>query len=130
MLNKIGLLVSLGVLFCGGAWAQTAQITGLVTDPNGAAVPGAAVTARNLATDINTETVTNGQGYYTLPSLHPGRYEISVQKTGFRTTMRPDVKLDVSQVARIDLGLIIGGVRESVTVSSEAPLLATLPCSR
>jgi hypothetical protein len=71
MLNKIGLLVSLGVLFCGGAWAQTAQITGLVTDPNGAAVPGAAVTARNLATDIHTETVTNGQGYYTLPSLIP-----------------------------------------------------------
>ena len=125
MLNKIGLLVSIGVLFCGGAWAQTAEITGLITDPNGAAVPGAAVTARNVATDINTETVTNGQGYYTLPSLHPGQYEISVQKTGFRTTTRPAVKLDVSQVARIDLSLTVGEVRESVTVSGEAPILAS-----
>lgn len=47
------------VLLCAGAFGQTAQITGLITDPNGAAAPEATVTARNVDTDIRTETVTN-----------------------------------------------------------------------
>lgn len=54
------------------AFGQTSEITGLITDPNGAAVPDAAITARNVDTGIDTGTVTNNQGYYTLPSLNPG----------------------------------------------------------
>ncbi len=113
------------LLLCASAFGQTAQITGMITDPNGAAVPEATVTARNVDTDIRTETVTNNQGYYTLPSLNPGNYELSVRKTGFRTVTRPAMKIDVAQVARVDVALTVGEVRESVTVSAEAPMLAS-----
>src|SRR6476661_7549393 len=94
-------LVCIALLLSNSALAQTAQVTGLITDPNGAVVPGATITSRNVETDIKTETVTNNQGYYTLPSLNPGNYETTVRKSGFRTTTRTAVKIDVSQVARI-----------------------------
>ena len=101
------------------------QITGLITDPNGAAVPDASVSARNVDTDIRTEATTNSQGYYTLPGLNPGTYDLSVTKTGFRTTTRSAIKIDVAQIARIDLALSVGEVRESITVSAEAPMLVS-----
>src|SRR5262249_33929131 len=83
------------VVFGVAAFGQTAEITGMITDPNGAIIAEAAVTARNIDTGINQEAVTNTQGYYTFPRLNPGNYEIVVHKSGFRTTTRPAVKLDV-----------------------------------
>ncbi|MBV8816737.1 MAG: TonB-dependent receptor, partial [Acidobacteriaceae bacterium] len=123
MLSRLHAFLVVAALACSNAWGQTAEITGLITDPNGAAIPGATVTVRNVDTAIANETVTNGQGYYTVPSLNPGNYEITVLKSGFRTTTRTAVKIDVAQVARIDVMLAVGEVRESVTVSSEAPML-------
>ncbi len=73
-----------------------------------------------------TETVTNNQGYYTLPSLNPGNYDLVVRKPGFRTTTtRAAIKIDVAQVARIDLGLTVGEVKESSRSSADAPMLAS-----
>src|ERR1700716_4397138 len=107
------------------AFAQTGQITGLVSDPAGTSVPGAKVAVTNLDTGIMRETNTNDQGYYTFALLNPGNYELTVQKTGFKGVTRPGIKLDVSQIARVDLNLTLGEVRDSVTVIAEAPILTS-----
>ena len=105
--------------------AQTGQITGLITDPSSTAVPGATVTITNVATGIRHQVVTNEQGYYTVLFLNPGDYQIRVQKAGFKAVEQPPIKLDVAQIARVDLSLPLGEVAESITVSAEAPLLST-----
>lgn len=72
------------VLLCTSpAFAQVATLTGRVTDQSGAVVPQASVTARASDTGISTATETTSDGYYTLPALPPGRYELSVTKPGF-----------------------------------------------
>jgi hypothetical protein len=106
-------------------FAQTAQLTGLVSDPSGTAVPNATVEIRNVATGVAGETVTNDRGYYTVSNLNPGTYDVSVRRQGFRTTTQTGMKLDVGQVARLDLSLVIGEVRETVTVAAEAPMLSS-----
>src|SRR5262249_1829114 len=98
------------------AFGQTAQITGLVSDPTGTAVPDTQITVTNSETGIRRATSTNAQGYYTVPLLNPGRYELTVQKTGFKAVTRPEIKLDVAQVARVDIGLDLGEVKDTVTV--------------
>ena len=107
------------------AFAQTGQITGLISDPAGTSVPGARVAVTNIDTGIKRESSTNDQGYYTVPLLNPGNYELTVQKTGFKGVTRPGIKLDVSQIARVDLGLTLGEVKDSVTVIAEAPILTS-----
>ena len=106
-------------------FAQSAQITGLVTDPTGTAIPGASVAVTNVDTSIRNDVVTNDQGYYTVLFLNPGRYQIRVQKQGFKALERPAIELNVAQIARVDLSLQLGELAESITVAAEAPLLAT-----
>lgn len=106
-------------------FAQTGQMTGQIVDPAGTSVPGARVVVKKIDTSILTEASTNEQGYYTFPLLSPGTYELNVQKPGFKSTTRPGIKLDVGQVARVDLALSIGEVKDSVTVMAEAPILSS-----
>lgn len=119
------LRVFLLVAFAGFAFAQSGQITGQILDPAGTSVPGAKITVVNIDTAIKREAATNEQGYYTVPLLNPGSYELSVQKTGFKAITRSSIKLDVAQVARIDLTLTLGDMKDSVTVISDAPILAS-----
>jgi hypothetical protein len=106
--------------------AQTGQITGHVSDPTGATVPGAAITVTNIGTEVATQTTTNADGYYTVPFLSPGEYRITAGKEGFKTATRSGVKLDVNQIARIDFGLTLGAQTEQVVVNSTAaPLVQT-----
>src|SRR5262249_35611988 len=107
------------------AFAQTAELTGLITDPSSAPVPDAQVSVRNVETGINTETISNSQGYYTVTHLNPGNYELTVQKAGFKAVTRSGVKLEVAQVARVDVGLTIGDINDKVTVVAEAPIITT-----
>ena len=105
--------------------AQTAQITGVITDPSGTSVPAANVVVTNTATGVRHVVVTNDQGYYTILFLNPGDYELRVEKQGFKAAEHPGIKLDVAQIARIDVALQLGALAESVTVAAEAPLLVT-----
>ena len=118
-------LICSNIMLASLAYGQTAQITGMVRDASGTLVPGAKIVVRNVATNVESPTVTNDQGYYTIPSLNPGTYEISIQKTGFRTVNQTGVELNVAQVARMDFDLQIGEVRETVTIAAEAPILTT-----
>lgn len=121
------------LLFClsvvGSAQVHTASLTGLVTDPAGAVVSAAQVKARNKATNVEWETMTDASGYYTFASLPIGTYTITVEAQGFKKSLRDNVILEVAQKARIDFALEVGAVAETVVVEASAPLLATQEAS-
>jgi carboxypeptidase family protein/TonB-dependent receptor-like protein len=102
------------------AWGQgaTGSITGTVTDPTGAGVPGATVTAANTATGTQTKTTTGDTGLYTIPELSPGPYSISVEAPGFRKATISEQRLLVATPLHIDVALEVGLVTESVTVDT------------
>ena len=119
-------LVSLTVMsaFCVQvSYAQHAQITGRVTDPSDAVVPGVEITITNVQMGIQKTTVTNDSGIYVVPFLVPAMYTMKVELAGFKSITRSAIKLEVDQVARIDFTLEVGAVTESVTVTGGAPLL-------
>src|SRR5216684_3766007 len=101
-------------LLLGGASlrAQTAQITGRVTDPSGSVMPGATVKITETATSQHRAVRTNQEGYYTIPLLKTGVYEMTVEKTGFQPLERSGLSLDVYQVVRLDFALQVGTVTE------------------
>ena len=105
--------------------AQTvpAQLTGVVTDASGATVPDADVIARNIQTSVKVHRPTNGLGLYTITDLEPGTYELTVQKSGFRTLVLSNIQLSVGQVARVDAKLMLGEVSERVEVTGTSTLL-------
>ena len=113
-------------LLCGlSARSQEAQVTGLITDPTGAVVPQASINLRNQDTGVKYRTDSNGAGIYTFPFVKPGPYEVTVEKTGFKTVNRTNIKIDVSQNARIDITLEIGQTTQVVEVKANAPLVNT-----
>ncbi len=105
------------------AWGQGAEITGRVTDPSGSVVPAAAVTVLNVATGVRYPAKTNDQGYYSVPNLAPGNYQVDVKAAGFKPVVRAGIALQVEQVARVDFTLQLGNVSEQVEVSGAAPLV-------
>jgi hypothetical protein len=116
----------LGFLFLaasGLGFAQSAAITGRITDPSGGVTPQAQITVRNTDTGISRLAVSNDQGYYTVPALPPGNYEMTVEKQGFQPAARTGIRLNVDEKARIDVSLELGSVMESVQVSAQAVLL-------
>jgi len=105
-------------------FAQTSgEISGLVTDPSGAAVSGATVTITSKATQATRNVTTNNEGLYSFPSLGPGLYELKVEQSGFKTVRLDNVKIEVQQTARLDVSLEVGQVDEMVTINSSVALL-------
>ena len=89
-------------------------LTGTVTDPNHAVVPGVAVTATNTATSISTTARTNSEGLYTFTALTPGEYAIAVEQKGFKRFVQSGVVLQIAQATRLDIPLEVGAVTEEV----------------
>jgi len=117
-------LLTLSLLaFKQAASAQTAQVTGIITDANSAVIAGAQVTLTNLGTDVARKAVTNADGYYSIPFVPPGNYRLSVIASSFKPVTLDSVSINVDQVARIDFTLEIGAVNESVNITSQGPLL-------
>src|SRR5271156_3443135 len=98
----------------------TASISGTVTDPSGAVVAGATVTATNVETGVATTLTTNAQGFYSFQSLPLGNYTISVQQTGFKGYAQTGLVLNVNDALVIDVPLQVGATNEKVEVSSDA----------
>ncbi|MGH9719306.1 MAG: carboxypeptidase regulatory-like domain-containing protein [Bryobacteraceae bacterium] len=98
-------------------------ITGAVTDPAGAVVPGAPVVAVNTETGVQFRTVTTSTGNYTIPSMPVGAYDLTVEVSGFKKFQQQGIRVQVAQAARIDIDLQVGATTESVTVTGDAPLL-------
>jgi hypothetical protein len=118
------------LLFPGGAQALMGQASsgafrGHVVDPSGSPVAAAKVAARNQATAVVAETVTDASGAYLLSHLVPGTYTVSASKAGFKELSSTDLDLNLDQQIDLDLSLTLGSVTDSVTVTSATPVLQT-----
>ena len=106
-----------------GAAAQS-SIAGEVTDNTGGVLPGVTIEASSPALIEGTRVaITDGTGRYNLIDLRPGLYSVSFSLPGFGTQIRSDVNLEAAFAMTIDVGLTVGALEESVTVSGESPVV-------
>jgi len=127
MLKPSRILFSFSALLvcCLAVFAQTgtSNITGTIRDSNGAAVPGANVTAKNDSTGVTSTQTTTESGLYSFSSLPVGTYTITVEKQGFKTLQKTNNALQVGEPLTVDGALEIGQVSETVTVTGGAEQL-------
>src|SRR5581483_10882540 len=122
-----GFPIALAVLF--GLWmslpahAQVtgATISGTVTDPSGAAVPNAMVAAKNTGTGVTTSATTNADGFYTIPNLQPGTYDVTTTASGFSVRVDHNITLDVGAKQSLPIALQVGQTTQTVEVTGAAP---------
>ncbi len=123
----------LSIFFClvTFSWGQsvTSQINGTVTDPQGAAVAGAAVKIINTDTNAQFNTITNDRGEWIVPSLPVSTYRITITMAGFQTTGVDNVKLDAGKPATVNVALVVGNISDRVEVSAGAEMLQTTDAS-
>jgi hypothetical protein len=111
------------------AQLDTATLNGTVTDPSGAAIAGASITVLNKDTGAERVSKTNDVGLYSVPSLAPGVYSVTVTKSGFTTANEPSLTLQVDQVASLNLALAVGSDKVTVEVSTSSAVLDTSDAS-
>ena len=121
---QLVLIAVLGV-FLGFAQVNRGTLTGVITDPTGAVVPGVKVTATHVETGTSSVAMASESGSYTIPALQIGVYRIEFEASGFKKAIRNQVQLDAGATLRQDLTLELGSVGESVSVSAEASPLET-----
>jgi hypothetical protein len=119
LMSAMIFLISASAAFA-QAQASTADLRGIVTDPNDAIVPGATVTARNPATNITRTTTTNDEGTYQFFALPPGEYEISAEGATFKKTVISPVRLTVGQSAELTIKLEVGTQDVIVNVAGDS----------
>ena len=106
------------------AQVSGASLSGTIADAQGAAVPIAMVSVKNVATGVSFDVTTNGVGFYTVPNLTPGDYEVSVTAPGFSTVVTK-VTLTVGAKQEVNLTLSVGQLQEAIEVIGAAPLVET-----
>jgi hypothetical protein len=98
------------------------EITGVVRDQEGAAVPGAVITVTEVRTSLRRVVVSTADGVYTAASLAPGEYRVEVELSGFKPVRRLGIRIATGEKARLDFDLDLGAVHEQVTVVADAPI--------
>ncbi|MDX2270082.1 MAG: carboxypeptidase regulatory-like domain-containing protein [Bryobacter sp.] len=119
------LLASLALVPAAWSQLQTGNLSGTITDAQGAVVAGAKVEVRNTGTNAVFRTQSNDRGDFNAPQQAIGVYQISVEAQGFKRAVRTGITLQVNQNARIDVQLEVGQVADTVEVTGEAPLVDT-----
>ncbi len=104
------------------AQEPTAILAGRITDGTGGVAPNVTVAVLNTETGAKWQAKTSASGYYTVPLLPPGKYQVSTQLEGFRPITRT-VTLVVDQLARLDFTLEVGAITETIVVTSQPPVL-------
>src|SRR5688572_26655444 len=110
--------LAIGALLAVHAAAQiagTGSIQGVVTDPTGAVIPAATVSAVNIATGAVSERQTTAAGFYVLTPLPAGRYKLTVTASGFQTLVQETILVDALTVVPFDVSMKIGSTAETVT---------------
>ena len=105
------------------AYAQSAGATlsGTVTDPSGGVVPQAAISIKNVATGITRTSTTSTAGFYSVPNLLPGTYEVRASVQGFSTELKTGIALTVGEQQVLDFALQVGQASQTIVVTTEAP---------
>src|SRR5579871_4029841 len=97
----------------------TGMITGMIHDPTGAVVPNATVKVVNIGTSASFTSVSDSSGEYVLRTIPIGDYRIEVQANGFKKYEAGGIRLQVDEIARLNVTLVVGSIGESITVSTE-----------
>jgi carboxypeptidase family protein len=120
---SVFILLAIAVLDSGRAYAQVAGATlsGTVTDQSGAVIPQAAISVKNIATGITRTTTASAAGFYSVPNLLPGTYEVRTSAQGFSSQVKTGVTLTVGQQQVLDITLQVGQTNQTVVVTTEAP---------
>jgi hypothetical protein len=121
----VGLIASTLFALAANAQTVTGGVTGTVTDPSGAAIRGAVVTAHDLDTNVSSPTTTNADGVYRIEHLPIGRYEVIAKANGFSSETLQPFSLEALQTVTFNAKLAVGGTTVSVEVSSSTPILDT-----
>ena len=120
-----GILFGLATGMPANAQIGTGSIVGTVSDASSAVVPDVEIVVNNLDTNVFRTVSTTSSGDYSVTGLPPGRYSVTAEKAGFRVTSVPGFKLEVDQVARVNITLTVGSTTENVVVQESAPVLET-----
>ena len=117
--------------FVSALWAQDPRgsIGGQVTDSTNAVIPGVAVRATNLETNVAATAVSNAQGAYEIPYLNPGTYKVETEMAGFKTRTQSGVELRMGDRIRLDMTMSPGDLKEVVEVRAQAPVLESTTAS-
>src|ERR1700722_13694033 len=130
MKSRVLLLIILSVILAPFSLRLQGQsvsgsINGEISDPSGATVSGAEITALNIQTGVQSSARSNASGYFSIPNLIAGTYNVVVSASGFKELSRSGVQVDIGAVVRLDSKLEVGSVQQRVSVSGNAPQLQT-----
>jgi outer membrane receptor protein involved in Fe transport len=104
----------------------TGRIAGVVTDPQGAAVPGAKIRVTNVSTNVHWDVVSNADGAYQVLDVPIGNYKVTVEREGFAKTVTDAQALEINQTLRVDIRMKVGALSETVSVEAQAAQVETL----
>ena len=107
------------------AQVYSGSLTGVITDPSGAVIPGAQVTLNDVNKGYSFPTTSDASGRYVIRNLPPSNYKLTVEAKGFQTFTQSGIVLEVNQNASVDVRLQVGATTQAVEVSAAAPILST-----
>ena len=116
-----GALISLGGLL----QAQEARLSGAVTDPTGAVLPGVIITATQTQQNISASTKSDAAGLYRFPRLSPGAYEVKAEFNGFKTFVQSGLALTTNGDALLNFTMEVGSLSEAISVTAQASRVST-----
>ncbi len=122
-MKRIALMFLLLVSASAIAQNLRGSITGQITDPSGAVLPHVHVIVTNTDTGAITDVTSTRDGFYTAPSLQPGPYSVEVEASGFKKFTQSGIRLATQENATVNIKLAVGSADQTVTVSSDAPLI-------
>src|SRR5215213_1574213 len=111
-------MLVLSIFAIAGAQEFRGSVSGNITDPNGAALPGATVELKNIETNVASTATANDEGRYTFPLIQPGKYSLTVTSQGFTTSQRQGIEIRVSEKLTLDVQVQVSGVSDTVDVTS------------
>ena len=103
----------------------TGSISGVVTDKSGAVISGASVVATDTTTGVKTTQKTDAKGFYNLPTLAVGTYDLEITQVGFKTYRQTGLVIDANSALRVDASLAVGSINEKIEISTEAAQVET-----
>ncbi len=126
-IQLVSVLFGLFILSCPlpAQISGTGAITGVVSDPSGAVVPGASITATDLATGLVRQVTSSSSGDYAIQLLQPGRYRVEITKEGFDTSDFANITVNVTQITAVNVRLKVGSTKQTVQVQAAGQLLET-----